>query len=67
VLEASLFGTRIHLVVRDAQEGRRRAREILEGEGNTPVRVERIIPSLEDVFIHTIEAGDAARGATGAP
>ena len=64
VREASLFGTRIHLVVEDAAEGRRRALQILEDGGNTPARVERIIPSLEDVFIHTIEAGDAALGAT---
>ena len=67
VLEASVFGTRIHLVVKDAPEGRRRALDLLERGGNTPATVERIVPSLEDVFIHTIEAGDPARGAPGAP
>ena len=67
VLEASVFGTRIHLVVRDAPEGRRRALDLLERAGNAPATVERIVPSLEDVFIHTIEAGDPARGAPGAP
>jgi len=56
VLEASVFGTRIHLVVADAGEGRRRALAILQAQGNTPAEVERIVPSLEDVFIHTIES-----------
>jgi ABC-2 type transport system ATP-binding protein len=63
VLEASVFGTRIHLVAADAEEGRRSAREVLEGAGFSPVSVERIVPSLEDVFIHCIEAEDAARAA----
>jgi drug efflux transport system ATP-binding protein len=63
VLEASVFGTRIHLVVADAEEGRRRAREVLEASGFRPVSVERIVPSLEDVFIHCIEAEDAKRAA----
>ncbi len=67
VLEASVFGTRIHLVVGDAGEGRRRALQILEGEGNMPAAVERIVPSLEDVFIHTIEARDAASRTEEAP
>jgi ABC-2 type transport system ATP-binding protein len=61
VLEVAVFGTRLHLVVADAEEGRRRALAALQQEGNVPARVERIVPSLEDVFIHTIEAGDATR------
>lgn len=65
VLEASLFGTRLHIVVADAEEGRRRVLEILERSGNLPARAERIVPSLEDVFIHCIEAEDAARAAAG--
>ncbi len=63
VLEASVFGTRIHLVVRDAEEGRRRALDLLQEQGNVPAGVERIIPSLEDVFIHSIEM----TGPAGAP
>jgi ABC-2 type transport system ATP-binding protein len=61
VLEASLFGTRLHLVVADAEEGRRRTLEVLEAEGNVPAGIERVVPSLEDVFIHCIEKEDAAR------
>ena len=61
VLEATVFGTRLHVVVADAEEGGRLVRQRLEKDGNTPVSVERIVPSLEDVFIHLIEAEDAAR------
>jgi ABC-2 type transport system ATP-binding protein len=60
VLEASVFGTRLHVFVADAAEGARRVVEMLEAEGNAPVSAERILPSLEDVFIHYIEAEDAA-------
>jgi ABC-2 type transport system ATP-binding protein len=65
VLEASLFGTRLHLVVTDPEGATRRILEVLEAQGNTPAQVERIVPSLEDVFIHCIEAEDQARAARG--
>jgi ABC-2 type transport system ATP-binding protein len=63
VLEAALFGTRLHVVVEQAEEGGRRILEILEAEGNTPAAVERIVPSLEDVFIHCVETADGAAAA----
>jgi ABC-2 type transport system ATP-binding protein len=63
VLEASVFGTRIHVVVAEAETGIRRARETLGAGGFGPLAVERILPSLEDVFIHCIEAEDEARAA----
>jgi ABC-2 type transport system ATP-binding protein len=58
--ETSVFGTRIHVVVDDAVEGRRRIEDLLRGQGNEPVAVERILPSLEDVFIHHVEEAEAA-------
>jgi ABC-2 type transport system ATP-binding protein len=61
VLEVSVFGTRLHVVAQDAAEARRRILERLERDGNAPARVERIVPSLEDVFIHLIEREDARR------
>jgi ABC-2 type transport system ATP-binding protein len=61
VLEASVFAAKLHVVVRDAEEGRLRIEEALAADGNSPATVERIVPSLEDVFIHCIEAEDAAR------
>lgn len=66
VLEASVFGTRIHLVVRDEEGGRRLALARLEEKSNTPARVEKAVPSLEDVFIHYIEAAEG-RGGVGGP
>ena len=56
VRETSAFGTRLHVVVDDAEEGRRRVLERLEASGNVPARAEAIVPSLEDVFIHYVEA-----------
>jgi ABC-2 type transport system ATP-binding protein len=56
VLETSVFGTRVHVVVTDAEDGARRVRALLDGAGNVPFTVDRIPPSLEDVFIHHVEA-----------
>jgi len=62
-VETSVFGTRIHVVVRDAEEGRREIERALAESGNPAASVERILPSLEDVFIHHVEAAEAARRA----
>jgi ABC-2 type transport system ATP-binding protein len=64
-LEVSVFGDRLHVVVEDLEAGKRLVQECLARHGNVPVSVERIVPSLEDVFIHCIEAEDAARAARG--
>ena len=61
VLETSVFGTKIHAVVTEAEEGRRRVRDLLDRAGNVPASIERIVPSLEDVFIHHVEAEEARR------
>jgi ABC-2 type transport system ATP-binding protein len=66
VLETSIFGTSLHLSVGDEDEGRRRVIERLGREGIAVLRIDRIMPSLEDVFIHKIEEqtkGDIAREA----
>ena len=65
ILEASVFGDRLHVVVADAEDGKRRIVELLEREGNSPAAAERIVPSLEDVFIHSIEKDDSERAAAG--
>ncbi len=62
VLEASLFGTRLHVVVAEPEGARRRVLELLEADGNVPAEVERAVPSLEDVFIHNIEREEAGAG-----
>jgi ABC-2 type transport system ATP-binding protein len=61
VLEATVFGTRLHVVVADAGDGARRIAAALERTGNTPATTVRIVPSLEDVFIHLIEREEGAR------
>jgi ABC-2 type transport system ATP-binding protein len=61
VFEVSVFGTSLHLVVADVEEGKRRALAILGKEGLLPASFERIVPSLEDVFIHYIESEERGR------
>jgi ABC-2 type transport system ATP-binding protein len=65
VLEASLFGRRLHLVVDDPRNGLDRVRRALEGEGIPADSVERIVPSLEDAFIHYVEQAEAEGTAGG--
>ncbi len=56
---AALFGQTIHAVVEDAQqEAILRFRAALEGAGFAASRIERIPPSLEDVFVSLVEARD---------
>ncbi len=61
VLGTSIFGTTLHVSVADEEEGRRLVAARLGREGIRPERVDRIVPSLEDVFIHKIEE-TAGRG-----
>jgi len=65
ILEASVFGTRLHVVVADEGSGRAAVSEALQRSNFAIQSLERIVPSLEDVFIHCIEAEDAARAARG--
>jgi len=60
VKEAALFGKALHVVVEKAEEAGPRIREVLAAEGFGSPRVERIVPSLEDVFVSLIEARDRA-------
>lgn len=64
-LETTLFGTTLHVGVEDEPEGRRLIAETLDGAGLRWSRIDRIVPSLEDVFIRRIqdsETGAASRG-----
>ncbi len=67
VLETSIFGTALHIGVADEAEGRRLVLQRLALEGIVPERVDRIVPSLEDVFIHKIEEQAVARPDGGGP
>lgn len=61
VLETSIFGTALHVGVADEAEGRRLVSARLAREGIVPERIDRIVPSLEDVFIHKIEEPSGTR------
>ena len=55
VLETSVFGTYLHVSTADAEEGEAKIREVLTRNNLPIVRIEKIMPSLEDVFIHLID------------
>ncbi len=58
--DVALFGKGMHAVTEDAAAASRAVRERLEQRGYAVDRIERIDPSLEDVFISLIEARDRA-------
>jgi ABC-2 type transport system ATP-binding protein len=58
-LETSVFGNRVHVVVADAEKGREQVERLLAQRGNAPTSVARILPTLEDVFIHHVERAEA--------
>jgi ABC-2 type transport system ATP-binding protein len=61
-LETSVFGTSLHVMVEDEREGTRLVRGTLDAAG-IPVRsIERIVPSLEDVFLYLLDNENARRG-----
>jgi hypothetical protein len=51
VLEMQSFGDRIHLTVEDEFSAKPHIIELLENAGVTEPRIERIQPSMEDVFM----------------
>ena len=63
VREAALYGAGLHAVVGDAGAAAPAIRGRLAALGFRPTRVERIAPSLEDVFVSLIEERDRAAGA----
>jgi ABC-2 type transport system ATP-binding protein len=58
ILEVSIFGNTLHLVVRDAEATMAWLREFLPAQGIQFQRLEPMMPSLEDVFVSLIEAED---------
>jgi len=54
-VETSVFGTRLHVMVADETAGRKQIRILLEGKGHRVKTIDRIIPSLEDVFLYLLE------------
>ncbi len=59
-LETSVFGTALHVMVSDEREGEELIRRSLAERQIPAHRVERIVPSLEDVFLYLLEKDKAA-------
>ena len=54
--ETSIFGNYIHIILNDNSKGDADVREILTDKNAIMVRrVDKIVPTLEDVFIHLLE------------
>jgi ABC-2 type transport system ATP-binding protein len=62
-IETSVFGTAIHVMVEDERRGGESVRATLAAAGIPVDGVERIVPSLEDVFLYLLEHGPAGREA----
>jgi ABC-2 type transport system ATP-binding protein len=60
VREAALFGKGLHVVATDGERAEAEIRKYAESRGHRELSVEKIIPSLEDVFVSLIEAHDRA-------
>jgi ABC-2 type transport system ATP-binding protein len=60
VKEVALFGRGLHVVAADSDAVRPALAALLERQGYHALRIERIVPSLEDVFVSLIEARDRA-------
>jgi len=54
-IESAMFGSTLHATVNRAETGMPEIRQVLEGSGVTISRIEKIVPSLEDVFVTLIE------------
>lgn len=63
VKHAALFGRGLHVVTADAGATVPAIGEILAARGVEAEHIEKIIPSLEDVFVSLIEARDREEGA----
>ncbi|HUN66908.1 MAG TPA: ABC transporter ATP-binding protein [Bacteroidota bacterium] len=53
--ETSVFGTKLHVMVGAEEEGIRLIREALAEHAIVADRIERIVPSLEDVFLYLLD------------
>jgi len=60
VKEVALFGKGLHVVALDGESAAAAIRNLLPQQGVRVSRIEKIVPSLEDVFVSLIEARDRA-------
>jgi ABC-2 type transport system ATP-binding protein len=62
-IETSVFGTKLHVMVADEERGRADIGRVLGTQNMSIAGIERIIPSLEDVFLFLLDQ-DARERAT---
>ncbi len=65
VRDVGLFGSGLHAAVRDAAEAERAVRRVLDDRGRERAEIEKITPSMEDVFVSLIEEVDRDGRGTG--
>ncbi len=58
VKETALFGVNIHAVVHEAEKAKADVKNLLEQDGVKSYSINKIMPSLEDVFVYLIENYD---------
>ena len=63
VEKTSLFGTAVHAVLRSAGTSPEALRQALVEGGLTISAIERVVPSLEDVFLDVVDRLDRGRAA----
>jgi ABC-2 type transport system ATP-binding protein len=64
VIDAAVFGNALHLVVRDATAAVPQVQKYLSDHRITVGRIEKIRPSLEDVFVSLTTARDSGKERT---
>ena len=60
VKEVALFGNRLHVVTESREKAQQAIQETLPAQGYPIESIERIVPSMEDVFVSLIEGRDRA-------
>lgn len=53
--ETSIFGNQMHIIVNDKYKNEDQIKNILNTNSINVVRINKIVPTLEDVFIHLLE------------
>jgi ABC-2 type transport system ATP-binding protein len=54
-METSVFGTKLHVLVNNEGEGKALIRKTLSSHGIQTQSIQRIVPSLEDVFLYLLD------------
>jgi ABC-2 type transport system ATP-binding protein len=60
IVEATLFGRLVHVVLEDGPDPDARLRSVLALHGHDASRIRRIEPSLEDVFVSLVRGRGGA-------